>query len=73
MQVICKVCGASSNVTKAQKDFKRFAAHPELTYICEKCNLRIQLELQGRSDVFKNLTRRDPPRLKGQPGSGGAH
>lgn len=53
MEVRCKVCGTLQSITKAHKDFQRIAKQPETTFICEKCSIRIQVEMQNKQDFRK--------------------
>lgn len=41
MIVKCIMCSKEVELTKLHKDYKKIAANPKATYICESCSLLI--------------------------------
>ncbi|MDA8443332.1 MAG: DUF2197 domain-containing protein [Peptococcaceae bacterium] len=46
MQVKCTICGGTSDLTKAHKDYPKLAKNTNYTYICERCSIQVQAEMQ---------------------------
>ncbi len=53
MEARCKICGTSTKLTKAHKDYQNLARQPSYPYICEKCSAWIQFEMQKHKEFRK--------------------
>ncbi|HWJ02194.1 MAG TPA: DUF2197 domain-containing protein [Verrucomicrobiae bacterium] len=49
MEVRCKICGATTRLTKAHKDYTKIARSAS-PYICDKCSAWIEFEMQATQD-----------------------